>query len=194
MSPFSMALVLGAEHRAMLERLLLRSMLGQVLARLVRVTPAMAAKAIYAAIGAPEQCTDRFITTSKRQYVKGSVLAMGGTPQSDGQRLIIAALEARVGLAHRADGTARPTHALDEPSTDREGRRQSLYRRRVREAPRLKPHRLDRYNASPPSDFESRVSDNFGVYVAPPTNSLVFFVDEKPAVQVLDRANPVLPL
>lgn len=58
----------------------------------------------------------------------------------------------------------------------------------------LKPHRLERYKGSPDPDFETKAADIIGLYIEPPVNAVVFCVDEKTAIQALDRTDPVLPL
>ena len=58
----------------------------------------------------------------------------------------------------------------------------------------LKPHRLERYMASDDPDFESKAADIIGLYLNPPQHAAVFCVDEKTAIQALDRLDPVLPL
>jgi transposase len=58
----------------------------------------------------------------------------------------------------------------------------------------LKPHRLERYMASDDPDFESKAADIIGLYMNPPRHAAVFCVDEKTAIQALDRLDPVLPL
>ena len=58
----------------------------------------------------------------------------------------------------------------------------------------LRPHRLDRYMASNDPDFESKAADVIGLYLNPPQHAAVFCVDEKTAIQALDRKDPVLPL
>jgi transposase len=58
----------------------------------------------------------------------------------------------------------------------------------------LKPHRLERYMASDDPDFEFKAADIIGLYVKPPQHAAVFCVDEKTAIQALDRLDPVLPL
>jgi transposase/transposase-like protein len=59
---------------------------------------------------------------------------------------------------------------------------------------RLKPHRLDRYMASNDPEFETKAADIIGLYMNPPQHAAVFCVDEKTAIQALDRLDPVLPL
>ena len=58
----------------------------------------------------------------------------------------------------------------------------------------LKPHRLERYLASDDPNFESKAADIIGLYLNPPQHAAVFCVDEKTAIQALDRLDPVLPL
>jgi len=58
----------------------------------------------------------------------------------------------------------------------------------------LKPHRLERYLASDDPEFEPKAADILGLYLNPPQHAAVFCVDEKTAIQALDRLDPVLPL
>jgi transposase len=58
----------------------------------------------------------------------------------------------------------------------------------------VKPHRLQRYMASDDPDFETKAADIIGLYMNPPQHAAIFCVDEKSAIQALDRRDPVLPL
>jgi transposase len=58
----------------------------------------------------------------------------------------------------------------------------------------LRPHRLERYMASNDPQFEQKAADVIGLYVNPPQRAAIFCVDEKTAIQALDRLDPVLPL
>ncbi|MBX3324585.1 MAG: IS630 family transposase [Nitrospira sp.] len=58
----------------------------------------------------------------------------------------------------------------------------------------IKPHRLERYMASNDPEFERKAADIIGLYLNPPQHAAVFCVDEKTAIQALDRKDPVLPL
>jgi transposase len=58
----------------------------------------------------------------------------------------------------------------------------------------LRPHRLERYMASNDPKFEAKAADIIGLYLNPPSRAAVFCVDEKTAIQALDRLDPVLPL
>jgi transposase len=59
---------------------------------------------------------------------------------------------------------------------------------------RVKPHRLERYMASNDPHFEQKAADVIALYMDPPQHAAVFCVDEKTAIQALDRLDPVLPL
>jgi transposase len=58
----------------------------------------------------------------------------------------------------------------------------------------LKPQRIERYMASNDPDFEQKAADIIGLYLNPPAHAAIFCVDEKTAIQALDRKDPVLPL
>ncbi|MEN6603117.1 MAG: IS630 family transposase [Bryobacteraceae bacterium] len=59
---------------------------------------------------------------------------------------------------------------------------------------RLQPYRLERYMASNDPHFEEKAADVIGLYLDPPQHAAVFCLDEKTAIQALDRLDPVLPL
>ena len=48
--------------------------------------------------------------------------------------------------------------------------------------------------ASDDPDFQSKAADIIGLSLKPPAHAAVFCVDEKSAIQALDRLDPVLPL
>lgn len=58
----------------------------------------------------------------------------------------------------------------------------------------LQPHRLERYVVSTDPAFETKAADIIGLYLDPPQHAVVLSVDEKTAIQALDRLDPVLPL
>ena len=58
----------------------------------------------------------------------------------------------------------------------------------------LRPHRLKRHMVSNDPDFETKAADVIGLYLNPPAHAVVFCVDEKTAIQALDRKDRMLPL
>jgi transposase len=58
----------------------------------------------------------------------------------------------------------------------------------------LQPHRLRHHMVSDDPNFETKAADIIGLYLHPPAHAAVCCVDEKSAIQALDRLDPVLPL
>jgi hypothetical protein len=58
----------------------------------------------------------------------------------------------------------------------------------------LQPHRSETFKLSPDPQFIDKVRDIVGLYLSPPTNSVVLCVDEKSQIQALERTQPLLPL
>lgn len=58
----------------------------------------------------------------------------------------------------------------------------------------VRPHRLERHMVSNDPDFETKAADVIGLYLNPPAHAVVFCVDEKTAIQALDRKDRRLPL
>jgi len=58
----------------------------------------------------------------------------------------------------------------------------------------LQPHRLARHLVSNDPDFEVKAADVICLYLNPPAHAAVFCVDEKMAIQALDRKDRMLPL
>lgn len=58
----------------------------------------------------------------------------------------------------------------------------------------LQPHRMERYVRSNDPAFEEKATAIIGLYLDPPEHAVVFCVDEKTAIQALDRRDPILPM
>jgi transposase len=58
----------------------------------------------------------------------------------------------------------------------------------------LQPHIVNSFKMSTDPLFIEKVRDIVGLYLHPPANAVVFSFDEKPQIQALERAQPVLPM
>jgi transposase len=58
----------------------------------------------------------------------------------------------------------------------------------------VQPHRIERHMISNDPQFETKAAEVIGLYLNPPTHAAVFCVDEKTAIQALDRKDRMLPL
>jgi transposase len=108
-------------------------------------------------------------------------------------RVLTPALRARILSATRKKPADGSTHWSCRKLAAALGVSKSTVYRTWKEAG-LKPHRLERYMASDEPEFESKAADIIGLYLNPPRHAAVFCVDEKTAIQALDRLDPVLPL
>lgn len=59
---------------------------------------------------------------------------------------------------------------------------------RILKAERIKPHLYKMWKDSTDPDFESKMMTIVGLYINPPENAMVLCVDEKTAIQALDRS------
>lgn len=149
----------------------------------------------YEAVRTALAVTDRYVARWKRRFVEGGVLALVDAARAGRQdHRVSPRLEAKI--LHLTQHEAPPaplTHWTSRRLAARVGTSNSTVLRVWRRAG-LKPQRLERYVTSPDPDFETKAADVIGLYLNPPANAVVFSVDEKTAIQALDRLDPVLPL
>jgi transposase len=107
--------------------------------------------------------------------------------------VITAALQAKVLAATRRKPKDGSTHWSCRKLAIELGISKDAVHRIWRKAG-LRPHRLERYMASNDPEFETKAADIIGLYLNPPQHAAVFCVDEKSAIQALDRLDPVLPM
>lgn len=139
-------------------------------------------------------CDSRFIATWKQRFATDRLAGLyarhpGRAPRSD-----LARLEARV-LEHTlkrkpADGS---TH-WSSRKLARQLRVPFMTIQRIWRKHDIRPHRLDTHMVSNDPDFETKAADVIGLYLNPPAHAAVFCVDEKTAIQALDRKDRMLPL
>ncbi len=189
----TMDLELSAEDQRVLRSMLRSTTLGAGLVRRARVILALADGATYAAICAAHGVTDTYIAQWKRRVQAGGVLALGDLPRSGRPDRLDPRVEAKI--------LARTQEAPPAPLTHWTTRRMAgeigvshMTVARVWQRAGFKPHQVERYLTSDDPDFETKAADVIGLYLAPPSNAVVFSVDEKTAIQALDRLDPVLPM
>ena len=189
----TMDLILSAEDRRVLAGMLRATTISAGLARRARVILALADGQSYSEIAATLGVTDTYIARWKQRVVAGGLPALGDLPRSGRPDRLDPRLEAKI-LAKTQEPPPSPfTHW----TTRRMGKLMGVSYvtvHRVWQRAGLKPHRLERYLTSDDPDFETKAADVIGLYLSPPANAVVFSVDEKTAIQALDRLDPVLPL
>jgi transposase len=189
----STRLALTPEQRAELERRD-RSRRGRAdAARRARVILLLADGDSYATITAKTGCSSRTIALWKHRFEASGLDGLLARHRGSKRTVLTPALQARIlAWTRRA-----PPHGATHWSTRSLGRRlgvqHTIVARAWREAG-LQPHRLERYMRSTDPDFETKVADVIGLYLDPPQHAVVLCVDEKTAIQALDRIDPILPL
>lgn len=193
MFPITMDITLTAPDRQLLTGMLRSTTMPQGLVRRARVILALADGLTYEAVAARCGVADTYIARWKRRFVEGGVLALGDMPRSGTPDRLDPRIEAKI-LARTQEPPPSP---LTHWTTRRMGKLIGVSHMtvaRVWHRAGLKPHRLEHYLTSDDPDFETKAADVIGLYLSPPANAVVFSVDEKSAIQALDRLDPVLPL
>lgn len=189
----TMDLTLSADEHAVLTGMLRATTISAGLARRARVILALANGDSYATIAAKHGVTDTYIARWKRRVLAGGVPALGDLPRSGRPDRLDPRIEAKI-LAKTQE---RPPAPLTHWTTRRMAKLVGVSHvtvHRVWQRAGLQPHRLEHYVTSNDPDFERKAADVIGLYLKPPSNAVVFSVDEKSHIQALDRLDPVLPL
>jgi transposase len=162
-------------------------------ARRARVIRMLAGGASYSTIEATVPCYRDYINRWRRRFLAQRLDGLRAQYRGQAPTVLTPAMEARILEKTRQtppDGSIRW-------STRKLGRLLQIHHKLVGKAWRragLRPHRFERYMLSDDPDFETKAADVIGLYVNPPDHAAVFAVDEKTAIQALDRLDPILPL
>jgi transposase len=129
----------------------------------------------------------------KGRFEQEGIEGLQGRHQGSKPRRATPAMQARIIRRAQQKPTEGSTHWSCRKLSEELGVSKSTVQRVLAQA-KLRPHRLDRYMASNDPKFEAKAADIIGLYMNPPQHAAVFCVDEKTAIQALDRLDPVLPL
>lgn len=189
----TMDFILSRDDRQVLNGMLRATTISAGLARRARVILALADGGSYADIRAAVGVTDAYIARWKQRVVQGGLPALGDLPRSGRPDRLAPRIEAKI-LAKTQEPPPSPfTHW----TTRRMGKLIGVSHvtvHRVWQRAGLQPHRLEHYVTSDDPDFETKAADVIGLYLTPPANAVVFSVDEKTAIQALDRLDARLPM
>jgi transposase len=147
----------------------------------------------YSTIEATIPCYRDYINRWRRRFLTGRLEGLRSRYRGATPTVLTPSLEGRILEKTRQ----RPSDGSTHWSTRKLARLLQIHHNLVAKAWRragLQPHRFERYMQSDDPDFETKAADVIGLYVNPPQHAAVFAVDEKSAIQALDRLDPVLPL
>src|SRR5213078_3716933 len=188
-----MALTLTTDERTELERRVRSLKIRSEDARRARVILMLAHGDSYSRTQATVPCYRDYINRWRRRFLADRLEGLRPRYRGQPPTVLTPAMEAR-GLERTRQA---PPDGSTHWSTRKLGRLLKIHHNLVRKAwerAGLQPHRFERYMASDDPDFEQKAADVIGLYVNPPDHAAVFAVDEKTAIQALDRLDPVLPL
>ena len=138
-------------------------------------------------------CSRGFVASWRKRFTEQRIAGLYSRHLGQVATVLTPELEARILETTRRAPTGGATHW----STRKLGAHLDVSHMMVARVWRkhgLQPHRIERYMASNDPDFEKKAADIIGLYLNPPAHAAVFCVDEKTAIQALDRKDPVLPL
>src|SRR5437870_7496723 len=158
-----------------------------------RLLLALAAGKSYRQIESGMQTSAATIARWRMRFEQEGLAGLEARHRGSRPRRATAAVQARVIRRVQLKPNDGSTHWSCRKLAHELGLSKSTVQRILTQA-RLKPHRLERYLASDDPDFEAKAADIIGLYLDPPQHAAVFCVDEKTAIQALDRLDPVLPL
>src|SRR4051812_34247129 len=186
-------LTLTADERATLETYA-RARAGRAdLAQRARAMLLLAAGTSYGEITATLGWSSATIAKWKRRFAADRLAGLWGRHKGSKPRLRTPHMEARILNWTRKAPPSGATH-WSTRSLAKHLKIPHTLVQRVWQRAGLQPHRLERYMRSNDPAFETKAADIIGLYLNPPQHAAVFCVDEKSAIQALDRWDPVLPL
>ncbi len=161
-------------------------------ARRARLVLMLADGASYSSIAESLSCNEPYISRWKKRFLAERLAGLYSRHGGRKPTTRTAAMEAKILAWTRR----KPSDGSTQWSTRKLARElgvDHMLVARVWARAGVQPHRMERYMASDDPDFETKAADILGLYLKPPQHAAVFCVDEKTAIQALDRLDPVLP-
>ena len=187
-------IILTADERETLQRLSRAGRGRADLARRARIILRLADGASYLEIARGLGESSRTIGKWKRRFLEARTSGLDGRYRGNTPTVLTPRLEARIVAWTRKPPTDGSTHWSTRTLAKALKLSSHTFVQRAWQRAGLQPHRLERYMRSTDPDFETKAADVLGLYLDPPQHAAIFCLDEKTAIQALDRLDPVLPL
>lgn len=186
-------LVLTPEERAELERRVRSHTLRADAVRRARLILMLADGASYRQIQEALDCSSATVSTWKNRFLEHRLDGLKSRYKGSKATVLTPRVEAKILSWTRKPPPAGMTQWSTRTLAKALGVHYLAVARTWKKAG-LQPHRLERYLRSNDPAFEEKAAAIIGLYLNPPEHAAVFCVDEKTAIQALDRRDPVLPM
>ena len=189
----SKLLSLSAGERTEVQAHLRKHNLPAAVAQRMRIILALADGSTYREIAESLGTTAPTISLWKRRYEQDGIVGLATIRPGQPPSKLTAGLRARILAKTQQSPPDGSTHWSLRKMAAYVGVGKELVRKVWKEAD-LKPHLLERYMASNDPAFEQKAAEIIGLYLNPPQHAAIFCIDEKSAIQALDRLDRRLPL
>jgi transposase len=186
-------LTVTADERVELERLAKRVRANRDLAFRARIILACADEPSNSNVARRLRCTGQTVGKWRSRFIKHQLDGLYDEPRIGGPRKItdeqVEAIIVKT-LETKPEGH---THWSTRKMAEKAGLSHTMIGRIWRTFG-LKPHVSESFKLSPDPQLIAKIRDVVGLYMNPPSNAVVFAVDEKSQIQALERAQPILPM
>jgi transposase len=186
-------LIVSDEEREELERLARRSRTNRNLALRAKIILRCADGLLSQAVAKQLRTSGQTVCKWRQRFVSGRVAGLYDEPRpgcprkiSDEQveEIVVKTLETKPkGRTHWSTRKMADAAGISASSVGRIWRTFAL-----------QPHVVKTFKISDDPLFVEKVRDIVGLYMNPPEHAAVFSFDEKPQIQALERAQPILPM
>jgi len=186
-------IVLSAEEREELERLSRRARANRHVALRAKLVLASASGLTDVAVAAKFRVNNVTVGTWRKRFAERRLDGLYDEPRVGGPRKISDELVESVVVQTLETTPKGRTHWSTRKLAEKAGISHASVGR-IWRAHGLQPHIVRGFKLSNDPQFIEKVRDVVGLYMNPPDHAVVFAFDEKPQVQALERAQPVLPM
>ena len=187
------ALELTEDERAELERLSRRERVNRHLALRAKLILASATGLSNVAVAAKFRCGDATVRRWRKRFLATRVAGLFDEPRPGAPRTISDDKVEDILVKTLETKPRGRTHWSTRKMAEKAGVSHTTVGRIWRTFG-LQPHVVKSFKISDDPLFIEKVRDIVGLYLNPPDHAVVFSFDEKPQIQALERAQPVLPM
>lgn len=186
-------ITLTEDERTELDRLARRGRTNRHVAMRAKLILASAEGAADIVVAKRHRVNPKTVATWRRRFVEARLDGVYDEPRVGGSRSISDEAVEKIVVQTLETTPKGRTHWSTRKMAKQAGISFSSVGR-IWRAHGLKPHIVRGFKLSNDPQFIEKVRDIVGLYMDPPNNAVVLSFDEKPQVQALERAQPILPM